>query len=423
MKITTVSHAPEFEDAESINFFSNKYFIDSTILYIKISHLKHEIEALGIRLDGLDGDDCAKVEYWTKRKKDEILEFYAYGGTVVIISDEKPVVYLRKNNYIDHLKIDFINIFTGNDFLEYNPFEGSNCVPMPVARKLSEICQIKFHATFIVHNADSKTLFSTIKTANDISFYLKKDKGLLIVLPHLVTKRFDQTWEESQATFLNCLLELIKTIKADVDSILNNSPKWLNEFEFSKEKVSLKELDELNTKQKALEAEINLRKELLTNYAFIKSILYTKGPELEIGIKRCLEHMKADFYFPAGSNTDLIIEDDQTHFAVEVKGSSGSASKQHVRQLEEWVNSAAVKHQKEDCKGILIINTFCDTPISKRIDVNFPPNVVEFSTLRNHCLITTITLLKIINDFDDGKIDKKEIFNLIRKTNGVLSYT
>lgn len=179
----------------------------------------------------------------------------------------------------------------------------------------------------------------------------------------------------------------------------------------------------LVTERNILDSKISFIENSLSEYSFLKSIIYTKGADLEIGVSKCLNHLGIRFTNPEGSNTDLIIEENENYFAIEIKGGVGSATKQHVRQLEEWVNSTASIHQVDEVKGVLIINTFHNIPIKDRNPINFPPNVIEFSEPRKHCLITTITLLNIINDFDNKVIDKQNILTLIKSTSGVLKYT
>ena len=106
---------------------------------------------------------------------------------------------------------------------------------------------------------------------------------------------------------------------------------------------------------------------------------------------------------------------------IEIKGLKGSGAKNNVRQLENWVNNYSMT-KNEEAKGLLIINTFKTLPIEERTALSFPPDMVNFSIQRNHCLILTLDLVNLYIDFEENLITIDEIALLLNACVGVLKY-
>jgi hypothetical protein len=124
---------------------------------------------------------------------------------------------------------------------------------------------------------------------------------------------------------------------------------------------------------------------------------------------------------PEGNDVDLIIEFKEFVAVLEIKGVKGSGAKSNVRQLENWVNNYSMANKK-DAKGILIINTYKTLPLNQRKEISFPPDMVNFSIAREHCLLLTTDLLNIYLDFEQGYIIIDEITALLNECVGVLNY-
>ena len=419
MEFTEVGRDREFKDSKIINFFSNDYFIDTSVLFLSLNNLINELLVI-INYNGenIDKDEIESIKFWISRKTKEIYKFYNNGGVVILIADNLPLLHINIKYSSNYFLVDFLSIFTNSSKYTCDFMEGTSFLPDPLVKSIMEICEIRYYSSFNIYEPKKKTLFTTIKSKEIISFSLQKEFGLLFVLPHLSLKR-----PNDSGLYRDYLIELINSQKADINNVLENAPEWANQFQFSIISDVNQQLDITLQKKELLEIEIKELLEKDLKYKYFKSIIYTKGNELEIGMSKCFEHLGINFIKPPGSNTDLIIDDEDKFFAIEIKGCDGSATKAHVRQLEEWVNSSARQADKDHCKGVLIINAFCNTDLDKRPSTTFPPNVVEFSIERKHCLVTTVTLLTLIDDFDNQKIEKSEILDLIQNTIGILEYT
>jgi hypothetical protein len=78
------------------------------------------------------------------------------------------------------------------------------------------------------------------------------------------------------------------------------------------------------------------------------------------------------------------------------------------------------KTQKEsDPKGLLIINTFRNTPLSERKEASFPDNVIELAQGQKICLMTGLQLLILYCEFINNKITREDLIKEIIDTKGV----
>jgi len=107
---------------------------------------------------------------------------------------------------------------------------------------------------------------------------------------------------------------------------------------------------------------------------------------------------------------------------VEIKGvDRKSAAESHARQLEQWVSAYDAAHEDVKAKGILIVNTFKDTPLRDRTEVSFPTQMRPYSEAREHCLMTGLQLLGIYLDYKDNEVKKQEMIERIFATKGIFS--
>lgn len=427
MKVTDIGSHFSFKDSESIEFFSNEYFMDTEVLFVSLSALNDEITTIANRSDDAIHDDIRlTIEYWIERRTRQIEEFYEIGGVVFVVADDDYYRYFDVyDGEKDSISINLFKLFKNDDFMECDRQEGSKVIVDSLLKDIDEIASLKFRVAFELADEGENPLVTTIKKKNIVGFSLPVKNGLLIVLPEINLKAaFGSALE---ATLKEKLFEIfkgiIKGVRVDVNNVVAKAPEWAKQVRLKVADEFDEAMAELISESEILQAKIKLLEEKQSAYAYLKSIIYTKGRDLEVGVVNCLKHLGLTFEIPEGNNTDLMIIEGDEYFPVEIKGGNGSAAKSHVRQLEDWVNGCAKKYDIDSPKGILIINTFCETPINERNQRDFPENVIEFSFPRKHCLLTALQLLVLIDDFDQGKITKDDILNLFRDTAGVLDYS
>ena len=95
--------------------------------------------------------------------------------------------------------------------------------------------------------------------------------------------------------------------------------------------------------------------------------------------------------------SDIIAKYKDIDIVAEIKGVSKSAAEKHAAQLEKWVSQFIEENGKEP-KALLIVNGFCEIPVQERHESVFPNQMLSYSTVRNHILISTTQLLCLYID-------------------------
>ncbi len=406
----------------SKKFFSDHYFIDDSMLLMRISSLRAELGAITSPSSSITPQTRTGLDNWLERKKTELSEFYGHGGEVVVIVDDNPVMtyfYTTGSKYeVDIISLLNIELFN----IVYTPILGTDFNCNSLLQELFNGRNVKFHYSFSNETKEIKALANTIRSKNIVSFSAEIKRGKLLAIPNLQFNINSSQLSSTKEYFIDQVTKILKTDYNNLSDLTVDAPQWVEEFIFSNQQVQQCKLEPLIEKRNEIDGEIIKKKELIKRYNILKSVLYAKGKPLEIAVCKCFEHLNIEYKVPEGSDTDLTIQNGNLFFAIEIKGASGSATKQHTRQLEEWTISCANSNDLEDVKGLLIINAFCETPIAERNSIVFPPNVIEYSKARQHCLMTTTTLLELIKTYDDKMLKGQAILQLINQTSGILDY-
>ncbi len=187
---------------------------------------------------------------------------------------------------------------------------------------------------------------------------------------------------------------------------------WPREREIREDLVSTqRQADELSkaviAKSKQLEAEERLK------------ILFTaKGDDLVDAVTEVFQELGAKAEPGEPGRDDIVVEFGGKHAVVEVKGKKSSAAEADAAQLEKWV--AGFKEDKGmDPKGVLLVNAYCETPLAERTDPPFPDQMLKYSTLREHCLMTTTQLLGLLLEARIHPEKRVELVNSLFSTIGV----
>ncbi|MEG0165901.1 hypothetical protein [Anaerorhabdus sp.] len=158
-----------------------------------------------------------------------------------------------------------------------------------------------------------------------------------------------------------------------------------------------------------------------------KSILYTTGDELvevvnEImtdmfgaDLSKFVDKRKEDFEFACKGK--VIIG--------EIKGISSYVKRTNLSQLDAHFSSYIENHEginENDIKKILIINPRRQVPINERDAID--PSLIQVAE-RNYgqLIIETIDLLKLYEDFKDGRITQEECINILINQLGQYKHT
>lgn len=223
---------------------------------------------------------------------------------------------------------------------------------------------------------------------NGVTGFSKKiGKGSLFFIP--------TTWGSTDPNYV------IGHLKILVSSIVSFSarevlepPKYLEEFQFKREKEARKSINQIVEEQiQPLEKTINF-------YIQMKSILWLGNSNLVAAVN--------DFFHKIGLSTDVIekyeedlwiLEKDEKIAIVEIKGLNNNLTRQDISKLDEHREARMVP----DMTGLLIANTFRTANSITNKNQGFPPNVIEKAVNSNLLITRTIDLCKIVELLGDSE--------------------
>lgn len=411
------------DGVKHINFLSDSYILDDDLLIVDLQTVSTEIHN-SLQLSGGVAHHTRfnEVGNQVMEQKTKLLEFYKHNGNVILILNHYPIISIRvrnANSAVTSTEIDLLKIFyPTHDPIKYIKQNGETLEFDNSFEELKSWCKFNFQ-TLIEDNKNAKSLMWTKKAKSMVAFSVHIENGILIAIPGF---RYDgSNIAQLRHDVFKGLVTLQGVLKkATIDD--SEQPEWIKEYRIGQEHVVAEQANEIENKIDLLRQDLKEKTEVLDHYNHLKTLLYLDGTLLEEVVKGCLIKLGFGVEQPPGNDVDLIVQEHGFAAVIEVKGVSKSGAKNHVRQLENWVSNYSIQHNA-DAKGILILNSYKNTPINERTEIDFPPDMVEYSKQRNHCLLLTKDLLNILIDFEQNKIEKKDIIKLLSECSGVLSYS
>jgi hypothetical protein len=219
--------------------------------------------------------------------------------------------------------------------------------------------------------------------------------------------------------FLDSLIEALGTILGSSEP----SPTWTQRFALPGMKEIDAEIQSQIRKISDIEKQKSDSESKLDHLTWIRNtLLSSDGKDLEKAVNYVLTELR---YHPAEGPLglhDLTFEYNDNHFLAEVKGTTGSASEEHVRQLNA-MKTRYVEENKKDTKGVLFINAWRQFEPDKRETegrVIFPYPMMKLVEIWKFCLITTAQLLQIYRLHLQGSLNVEKLAKEINATVGPL---
>ncbi len=282
----------------------------------------------------------------------------------------------------------------------------------PVMRKYQKYFTWKAHADYSIasyNEEQAKRFIATNLADNPISFELSMGNGRIIFLPF-----YNLANEEEEMVFLRELLDCIENrYKLPKEDLI---PSWA-----SKPDYRLPSEEEIERKAKLVQQE-------KTSLARIKSILWLDGVDLVNAVAHTFRKLDIQCRVKEiEGRHDIEILESDLHGIVEVKGLSGYANYQDIRQLLDW--SVEARNEDETIKGIFILNDFRDiepelrqAKLKEKLrDSDFPltKDAERIAITNNFCLLTTNQLFQVFKRSTLGRFNKLDFMGKLRDTKGV----
>lgn len=390
----------------------------------------------------LDESSSVRAVADIARRRKEFKEFVDAGKTLVVLvrppqdfyfdTGERTHSGTGRNRSTTHL-------VSQSDFLKALPLEisfsaaGGSNIEYAGDRLYSDLWrsfQEHYRYEAVISGKTLKTLFKIAGTEKIVGGVVSgsKSAGQIILLPAVDFQDFDDIdddEEESDNTddatpsyrFQSALTEIVGQIQSagDVEPL----PPWASDFYLtgeatartqlrSKEEDIERERRELSDIQSSLE-EIEQRKILVTG----------TGQQLENQVRTVLEALGGEVSEPSPGRDDWRVKFPEFEAVVEVKGKKSSAAEKDAAQLEKWASNFFEETGVQP-KPILVVNGWRTTPVHERDQAVFPAQMLPYCKSRNHCLITGLQLLTILQEVEGSPTKAEELRARILATKGPL---
>jgi hypothetical protein len=253
-------------------------------------------------------------------------------------------------------------------------------------------------------------------TNKPVGSLFRHGRGNILFLPWLKVNRHPSDDQVSCQNFVKAFEKLNEhlTPKKPVVAF----PAWATHYGWEREQklraglISLQQRSDEITKQiTETSVDLGLEQKLKVLFTGKGDILV----EAAISVLRELG-AKADPGEPG--RDDITVDFEKKYAVVEVKGKKGSAAESDAAQLEKWV--AGFKEEKgKDPKGILLVNAYCEPPLTERTEPAFPDQMLKYSKQREHCLITAIQLLGLLLEARAHPEKRVDLVNSLFSTIGI----
>lgn len=201
-------------------------------------------------------------------------------------------------------------------------------------------------------------------------------------------------WPERAAEFQT---DLIASIEALTGQSEINRPAWADTYTTSAERAAREKVAKQQASVERARRALTKSQEELSRVEALNQLYLGTGRTLELQVRNVMAILGGTVREPEPGRADWHVDFGGTTAVLEVKGVTKSASEKNAAQLEKWV-AGAFETSGVSPKGILVVNTWRDRPLAERIDVDFPAQMIPYSTARGHCLLTGLDLFVIASD-------------------------
>ena len=390
----------------------------------------------------LSDHSSVQVQADVRRRRVEFVEFIDSGRVVVVI------VRPPQECYVENGKRSYSG--TGRnrrEIREVDRFDIMSAIPLP-----SEARFIAASGTRIEFNGDGPIVRLLRKYANRLrydavfkdvpgtslahvagtdrhiaSVQKSKGGGYLVLIPAVdleleynddeKSSLYDHGWVDDAPEFQSDLLAAIEQLAGRT---VIARPAWASDYATDKQQALRETVLQQQAKVEAAREKLSkLQHDQEAAQARDQLYLGT-GRALELQVKSVLELLGGKVTEPAPGRDDWKVTFPEGKGVVEVKGVTKSAAEKHAAQLEKWV-ATALEETGEAPKGILVANTWRETPLQERSAEDFPDQMIPYCKSRKHCLVTGLQLFVIREEIESDPARSAYWRKKLLQTSGALS--
>lgn len=400
-----------------IEFDSTLSIIDYDLVIIDFEYVFDSYEggkAINEDAKILEDSEYTRAYLHFERRKEEIKDLLSV-GKVIIIFNPSPFIFLNRSN-------PNVRLFLSHLFPVFP--QSISSVGSEVRSIGTNICKgiwDKFGSDFL-YTAYFKEpigvpLFQVQDMPSYVGTHITYDKGHIIILPYIDSILNTKIIHED---FLTEVRQMVNTLNGDDEQF--TLPSWTNDYYLPNEKNINNKIENLNEDLLKINEQIASNKTELENLKSLKILFSGTGTPLEKQVEKIFSYMGFEVKEGEKGRDDLIMEYNGKIAVVEVKGVMKSAAEKNAAQLEKWVMQYLEVNEIKP-KGILVVNSYKDTPLKSRSKEGFPHQMLKMSTQREHCLISSIQLLSLYIECLNDPSKKEKIINSLFDTIGVYKHS
>ena len=266
-------------------------------------------------------------------------------------------------------------------------------------------------------NTPGKPFLFVAGTDKALATLVKVEHGNILFLPWLKPEHGSITaYEQACHRFVAAFEKLVEHISPKKATF--TFPPWSIQYSWARESEIRENLVSMQRQVDDLSKTITEKSKQLELEERLKILFTAKGDDLANVVTEVFLELGVKSTPGEPGRDDIVLNFEGKDAVVEVKGKKSSAAEADAAQLEKWV--AGFKEDKgTDPKGILLVNAYCETPLTERTDPPFPDQMLKYSTRREHCLMTTTQLLGLLLEARAHPEKRVDLVNSLFSTTGV----
>ena len=431
MKIGAIGFYTNFNhnNIEVIKYSSEQTILEYDLIIINVNNIYEEYEFVGSYqgVPLLTHKSSRDMEKDIVRRSKEFETYLNSGKSIVVITPyrEKRTIYTGKQEVSGtgrSSRITNIVNFIDTDSFSPTKFNTTKATGQNIEfidKKAKEIFS-KYIDCFEYYSfTDKKNIQNPIAkivgTDEIVFWYENINNGIVLFMPDVYFSQFEkQNGSKKEKKFLEEVYEFIqnKNEKSTLDV-----PEWLNTYETLEEKEINQRMNKIDNDIKKLNKQRERLENKKSDINYIKRLFISSGEELENIVKDVFKELGFNIVKSGGNEEDLVCEIKGKYFIIEIKGGEGTATEKHTAQTLKWKTNYFINTGIEG-KGVLVINGLKDKELNARKDI-FPKQILKYAEYQNLCLLSTIQLFNILEEFKESKITTEEISDKIFNQKGI----
>ncbi len=347
------------------------------------------------------------------RRKGEFKDFLESGRTLIVVARPPQVCYVStgkvstsgtgrnavKTRLVDKFDIHAALPITDPQFARAAGSRIEAVGDGPIQTVLRTYAKnLRYAATM---KEPPGTLLAKVKgTTQAVSALVRTTGGgLFLLIPDTTFAPEDDEgdegmWPDDAIKFQTDLIEALVKLSGGTDI---SRPAWAERFSTQQVLDSQANVAKQQAAVERARTKLAKAQEQAERAQMLDQLYLGTGRQLELRVADVLRMLDGDVTEPDPGRDDWKVSFDGQPAVLEVKGVKGSAAEKYAAQLEKWV-AGEFEITGKTPKGILVVNTWRETPLDARTQVDFPAQMVPYSTARNHCLVTGLDLFCVAQD-------------------------